>query len=176
MTIRAATFTGLPVRMAGLYKRKWLLIRLPVVALAVATAVWLWRVVFPMPPARLSISTAATDGAYYRHAQRYAEKFAAHGITLDVQTSAGSQQNLERLRNPAAPSDLAFMQGGFGYLGTSLERHDRSPLACGSGVQGGPRRKGASSPPGQLAQAREADYDLVANHVGRTFHRNRTGR
>ncbi len=114
--------------MAKLYQRKWLLIRLPVVALAMAVAACLWLLVFPMPPSRLSITTAATDGAYYRHAQRYAERFAAHGITLEVLPSEGSQQNQDRLRQAVAPADLAFMQGGFGYLGTSLERRDRARI------------------------------------------------
>lgn len=116
------------MRMAWLYQRKWLLIRLPVIAVAVITAVCLWVFVYPMPPTYLSITTAATDGGYYRHAQRYAERFAAHGITLEVQSSAGSQQNQERLRQAQSPADLAFMQGGFGYLGTSTERRDRSRI------------------------------------------------
>ncbi|MES2508778.1 MAG: TAXI family TRAP transporter solute-binding subunit [Pseudomonadota bacterium] len=81
-----------------------------------------------MPPTRLSITTAATDGAYYRHAMRYAEKFADRGVTLEVQSSAGSQQNQERLRQEQSPSDLAFMQGGFGYLGGSSERRGRSRI------------------------------------------------
>jgi TRAP transporter TAXI family solute receptor len=112
--------------MAKLYQRKWLWIRLPMVFAAAAVATGLWLFAYPMPPTRLSITTAGTDGAYYLHAQRYAERFAAHGITLDIQPSAGSQENLERLRQAANPSDLAFMQGGFGYLGSSLERRDRS--------------------------------------------------
>ena len=114
------------MRMAKLYQRKWLLIRLPVVLAALAAAAYLWIQVWPMPPDRISITTAATDGAYYLHAQRYAEKFAQHGVTLDIQSSAGSQQNLERLRRPDGVSDLAFIQGGFGYLGTSFEGRDRS--------------------------------------------------
>lgn len=114
--------------MAGLYQRKWLLIRLPVMVLAVAAATCLWVLVYPMPPTHLSITTAATDGAYYRHAQRYAQRFADHGITLDIQASAGSQQNQSRLRDETNPSDLAFMQGGFGYLGNSIEQRDRSRI------------------------------------------------
>lgn len=116
------------MRTARLYQRKWLLIRLPVVILAVAATFWLWLRVYPMPPSHLVITTAAADGAYYRHAKHYAERFSEHGITLTVQTSAGSQQNLERLRQSEAPADLALMQGGFGYLGTSLERRDRSRI------------------------------------------------
>lgn len=116
------------MRMAKLYQRKWLLIRLPIVALAVAAITCLWLLVFPMPPAQLSITTAATDGAYYRHAQHYAERFAAHGVMLDIQPSEGSEQNQKRLRRTVDPIDLALMQGGFGYLGTSLDRRDRSRI------------------------------------------------
>ncbi len=112
--------------MAKLYQRKWLLIRLPLVLAAIAAAAYLWACVWPMPPTRLSISTAQADGAYYLHAQRYAEKFAQRGVTLDILDSAGSEENLRRLRQPAAPADLALVQGGFGYLGASFEGRDRS--------------------------------------------------
>ncbi|MES2946471.1 MAG: TAXI family TRAP transporter solute-binding subunit [Pseudomonadota bacterium] len=94
--------------------------------LAVATAVWLWIFVFPMPPTRLTITTGGIDGAYYRHAQRYQERFRQLGVTLEIQPSAGSQQNLERLRQPASPSDLGLVQGGFGYLGTPVDTRGRS--------------------------------------------------
>lgn len=116
------------MRMATLYQRKWLFIRLPIIALALAVVVWLWVVVYPMPPTRLSITTAGVEGAYYRHAQQYAEQFATRGVKLDVQPSEGSQQNQQRLRQATQPSDLAFMQGGFGYLGSSLERLGRSRI------------------------------------------------
>lgn len=112
--------------MAWLYQRKWLYIRLPVIALAIAVIAWLWLIVYPMPPDNLSITTAGKDGAYYLQAQRYAENFAAHGITLNVQSSEGSQENLERLRSVSAPSDLALMQGGFGYLGATAEKRELS--------------------------------------------------
>lgn len=76
----------------------------------------------------LSIATASPDGAYYLHAQRYAEVFSAHGVTLDIQMSAGSQQNLEMLRSADRLTDLAFVQGGFGYLGASSTTRDRSQI------------------------------------------------
>ena len=114
--------------MARLYQRKWLLIRLPIVVFARSVAAWLWLFVYPMPPSTVSITTAGVDGGYYRHAKRYAEIFASHGITLEVVASAGSQQNLERLQLADKPSDLALIQGGFGYLGTALERRDRSRI------------------------------------------------
>ena len=114
--------------MAWLYQRKWLLIRLPVAAVAVAAAAWLWLFVYPMPPSRLSITTAGKDGAYHRMAVQYQAFFASHGIELDVQTSEGSQENLERLSSLVPSSDLALMQGGFGYLGVEIGKRDRSRI------------------------------------------------
>jgi len=73
--------------MAWLCQRKWRLIRLPVAAVAAAAAIWLWLFVYPMPPDRLSITTAGKDAAYHLQAKKYAVDFAAHGIQLDVQTS-----------------------------------------------------------------------------------------
>lgn len=113
------------MRLATLYQYRWLLIRLPILVLAVVTASGLWLLVYPMPTMQLSITTAAADGVYFRHAQTYAERFAAHGVRLTIQPSAGSQQNEDRLRKTVAPSDLAFMQGGFGYLGTTLNGIDQ---------------------------------------------------
>ena len=112
--------------MTTLYQRQWLFIRLPVMAVTAAVVAWGWLVVWPMPPTQLSISSAGADGAYYRHAQHYAERFAAHGVTLQVQTSEGSRQNLERLRQSTAPADLALVQGGYGYLGTPINKRGPS--------------------------------------------------
>ena len=113
---------------ARLYHRKWLLIRLPILVCALLLVAYLWLVVWPIPPARLSITTAGAPGAYHSLGQAYAKRFAEHGVALDVQVSEGSQQNIERLRASQNPSDLAFMQGGFGYLGTSGERRERSRI------------------------------------------------
>ncbi|MDO9403433.1 MAG: TAXI family TRAP transporter solute-binding subunit [Polaromonas sp.] len=114
------------MRIARLYRRQWLWIQLPLVLAAALTATALWMKFYPLPPTELTITTASTSGSYYRHALRYAELFAAHGVTLHVMPSAGSQQNLDRLRTPAQTADLAFIQGGFGYLGSTFEGRDRS--------------------------------------------------
>ncbi len=114
--------------MAWLYQRNWLLIRLPVAAVAMATIALLWLFAYPMPPDRLSITTAGKDGAYDRMGKLYAGFFSGHGVKLDVQPSDGSQENLERLRSTPAQSDLALVQGGFGYLGTAAGKRDRSRI------------------------------------------------
>lgn len=116
------------MRLARLYQRKWLVIQLPLIAGAALLASFLWIHVFPMPPTVLSMTTAESHGAYYRNALLYSQVFARHGVTLLVLPSAGSQQNLERLRRGADASDLAFLQGGFGYLGDSLQGDERSRI------------------------------------------------
>ena len=100
---------------ATLYQHRWTLIRMPLAlfAIALASAVWWWW--NPMPPTRLTISTGLADGAYPLHASRYAEALARRGIQLDIQLSAGSPQNLERLQAHPATADLALVQGGFGW-------------------------------------------------------------
>lgn len=113
---------------ASLYQNKWLLIRLPIAAAALLLVVVIWTALFPMPPTQLSMTTGGTLGSYHPMGLRYAERFAMHGVTLNVLTSEGSQQNIERLRLEKNPADLAFLQGGFGYLGTSQERRERSRI------------------------------------------------
>lgn len=113
---------------ASLHHNKWLFIRLPVAVFALALATFIWLVFYPMPPMRLSMTTAGEAGSYHVLGLRYAERFAAYGVILNVNPSQGSQQNIERLRAGNNPSDLAFLQGGFGYLGTSPERRERSQI------------------------------------------------
>ena len=112
--------------MAWVYQRNWLLIRLPVAVVAMAAIALLWLFVHPMPPDRLSITTAGKDGAYHRMGKLYAAFFSSRGVELDVQPSDGSQDNLERLRSTPTQSDLALIQGGFGYLGDGTGKRERS--------------------------------------------------
>ncbi len=111
---------------AQLYQRNWVLIRLPIAALAVSLMVLLWSRWLPMPPSEITLSAGRPDGVYYPYAQRYASKFAERGLTLRVLESDGAVQNLARLRGTAAPrADLAFIQGGIGYPGVLRETGDR---------------------------------------------------
>ena len=83
----------------------WPIVLITAIGLAVA-----YQFVEPEPPRRISISTGSENGAYYAYAQRYAALLAGKGITLEIMTSAGSHQNLERIENGEA--DVAFVQGG----------------------------------------------------------------
>jgi len=71
-----------------------------------------WQFVNPAPPHSLTIATGHMDGAYYLYAQRYKELLAQNGVELEIQTTAGSIENLELLQNNSV--SLAFVQGGTG--------------------------------------------------------------
>jgi TRAP-type uncharacterized transport system substrate-binding protein len=84
------------------------LVLVPVLAVAVIVAA-LWQ---PGPPARVVMSTGATDGAYHAFAQRYREVLARSGVELVLLPSAGAAENLERLRSGDQGVSLALIQGG----------------------------------------------------------------
>ena len=69
-----------------------------------------YQFVAPAPPKKIVITTGGEAGAYYQYARRYAAILARDGITLEVRTSAGSLQNLERLTSGEV--QVGFVQGG----------------------------------------------------------------
>lgn len=73
-----------------------------------------YQFVEPAPPRTLTISTGSESGAYYAFAKRYAKILERSGITLKIQASAGSLENIERLRKGEV--DVAFVQGGIPYV------------------------------------------------------------
>lgn len=88
------------------------LVALPLVLLA---ALALWAVgtfVQPAPPKRVVMSTGAADGAYHAFALRYQAHLATYGISLELKPSAGSVENLQRLKSGEDGVSLALVQGG----------------------------------------------------------------
>ena len=90
--------------------------QLPVLGPAAIAVIIAFVVAFqwvqPAPPKRVVIATGRSDGAYYRYAQLYRERFAKAGITLDVRETSGSVENIRLLEDPKSGVDLAFVQGG----------------------------------------------------------------
>lgn len=66
----------------------------------------------PAPPKVVAIATGGQSGGYYAIGQRYATHLKKHGITLEVRTSAGSLENIARLKDPASGVTIALLQGG----------------------------------------------------------------
>ncbi|MCC2971693.1 TAXI family TRAP transporter solute-binding subunit [Massilia sp. IC2-476] len=77
-------------------------------AIAVAVLAYLW--VDPAPPRRLSMATGQFNSAYQEFGRQYAELLARDDITLQLQPSLGSHENLQRLIEGRA--DIAFVQSG----------------------------------------------------------------
>ncbi len=88
-----------------LFATAWWIILIVGVGFVVA-----YQFVQPAPPKKISISTGGDSGAYYHYAMRYATILARNGVTLEVKTSAGSLENLERLKN--GDVEVGFVQGG----------------------------------------------------------------
>ncbi len=90
-----------------------------------------YQFVAPAPPSSIVITTGSDSGAYYHFAQRYAAILARNGITLEVKTSAGSLDNLERLKNDDA--QVGFVQGGVVELPDDPDaEHESGLLSLGS--------------------------------------------
>jgi TRAP transporter TAXI family solute receptor len=98
----------------------------PIVLITAIGFIVAYQFVAPEPPRRITITTGSEAGAYYTYARRYAAVLAARGITLEVMTSAGSHQNLERLEKGEA--DVAFVQGGIGARASSDNDDEPGPL------------------------------------------------
>ncbi len=77
--------------------------------LACVLAYWL---VDPFPPKVVTLSGGQENSSYEQFARRYAAKLKKHGIDVRIQPSHGSQQNLERLKDPGSGIDIGFVQSG----------------------------------------------------------------
>ena len=101
----------------------WPIILITALGFAVA-----YQFVQPAPPRHLTITTGSESGAYFPFAKRYAEILARSGVTLEVKTSAGSLENLQRIRRGEA--EVGFVQGG--ALLPPEDGDERMPLSLGS--------------------------------------------
>ncbi len=93
-----------------------------------AVIIWaLMRYISPAPPRTVTMTTGAADGAYHAFGEKYQAYLKASGITLKLQTSKGSVQNLERLEDKEM--NAGFVQGGLGQLSLNpTEDEDKTPL------------------------------------------------
>ncbi|MGA8514350.1 MAG: TAXI family TRAP transporter solute-binding subunit, partial [Burkholderiaceae bacterium] len=79
-------------------------------------------------PDKITITSGPVDGMYHQHAQKYAAFFHRHGLAAEIVTSAGSGQNIERLRNTDTPNQIGFVQGGFGAIDRVLTSETRASI------------------------------------------------
>ena len=106
----------MPEKLRLLSWRDIVFVALPSLLLIIG-AFWLAaQFIKPAPPDQLIVSTGGEGGAYQRFAARYKDVLARYGITLVEKPSAGSIENLQRLRDPEFEVDAAFIQGGTARL------------------------------------------------------------
>ena len=85
------------------------------IALLALTYWWL----DPNPPKRVILATGPAQSAYEEFGKRYAEALARYGIEVELLSTEGSSDNLEKLRTGQA--DLGFVQGGTADIGYDEE-------------------------------------------------------
>lgn len=66
----------------------------------------------PAPPTTLTITSGPEGSAFRRNADKYQKILARSRVSLTVLPSEGSQDNLNRLRDPNSKVDVGFVQGG----------------------------------------------------------------
>jgi TRAP transporter TAXI family solute receptor len=92
--------------------------------LVIIAAFWLAsRFIRPAPPDSFVMSTGAPGGAYHLYAERYRDILARDGVTIELKPSAGSVENLARLRDPASGVEVALVQGGVAAGEDNSELH-----------------------------------------------------
>jgi len=94
--------------------RDLLAVGLPLLLILVAGFWAASRFMKPAPPDTLVLSTGAAGGAYQRFADAYQDVLAEYDIKLVSKPSAGSIENLARLRDEQVAVDGGFYQGGTG--------------------------------------------------------------
>lgn len=96
--------------------------------------IWLLvRYISPSPPSSIEMTTGAVEGASHQFALKYQTYLKANGVTLDLKTSSGSVQNLDRL-NEGTP--VGFVQGGLGVLSLDPQKTDEDTPLRSLGVVG----------------------------------------
>lgn len=93
-------------------RREILIVGVPSLVLIVAMFWIASMFVQPAPPKLLYMTTGSESGAYHVYAKQYQEILAKHGITLELRTSTGALENLQRLNDDNAHIAVGFIQSG----------------------------------------------------------------
>ena len=82
----------------------------PTIALIAGVCLLAYWLVDPAPPRSVRLATGQENSAYEEFGKKYAAALAKHGVKVTLVPSAGSGENLKRLK--AGEVDIAFVQSG----------------------------------------------------------------
>ncbi len=117
-TLSATDLAGLSAFMPKIFKftkfslRDFIVTAGPPLLILLALCFIAYRLIDPAPPRQVTISTGQENSAYEEFARKYAAVLAKQGIQLNLKSSQGSYENLQRLNNPQSGIDIAFVQSG----------------------------------------------------------------
>ncbi len=111
---------------------QWFILRdfwhtaLPMVAIIAGTAWLAYQFVQPAPPRKIIMTSGAEGGAYEGFATQFRDILAREGIEVELRPSAGSVDNLDRLKDESSGVSVGFVQGG---IATAADGADLMSLA-----------------------------------------------
>ena len=98
-----------------------ILLALPVVAMVAAAFWYALSLLQPPPQKEIVFSTGSASGGFHAFGKRYQAALAREGVTVRLVNSAGSVENLARLKDPKSGVTAALIQGG---IGAGADNHD----------------------------------------------------
>ena len=107
----------IPRRLREISLHDLLFVALPSLLLLIAGFWAAAQFIRPAPPRQVILTSGGEGGAYQSFAARYKEVLARYDIELIDKPSAGSLENLRRLRDENFPVDAGFIQGGSAAAG-----------------------------------------------------------
>lgn len=97
--------------MRRLFAREFLVIFLPAFVIAVAASWFAFQYVRPAPPKSFAIAAASKGSPYYELARLYSDQM-KQDVTVTVEETGGSFDNLKALRDPHSGVQAGLIQGG----------------------------------------------------------------
>jgi hypothetical protein len=84
----------------------------PLLILLLTILMGIWWYADPPPPRHVLMATGSPGSSYEDLGKKYVEFFKAKGITLELVTTTGAQENIDRLSDRDDPVQVAFVQAG----------------------------------------------------------------
>jgi TRAP-type uncharacterized transport system substrate-binding protein len=103
---------GLLARLRTASWRDLLIVGLPIVLVAGAAVAVAVKAARFAPPSTIRFVSGPDGSGYRNQAEKYQKILARDGVKLEILTSRGALDNLDKLANPAAKVDVGFVQGG----------------------------------------------------------------